>query len=56
MTRDARDNTGKLILTVRQKGQITLPAYNNYYYMDVHFSAKIFPTKINELFLLFKIH
>ena len=35
-------------LTVRKKGRITLPAYNNYYYMDVHFSAKLFPTRINK--------
>ena len=35
-------------LTVRKKGRITLPAYNNYYYMDVHFSAKMFPSRINK--------
>ena len=35
-------------LTVRKKGRITLPAYNNYYYMDVHFSAKLFPTRKNK--------
>ena len=43
-------------LTVKKKRKITLPAYD---YMDVHFSAKSFPTginKINEVFLLFKIH
>ena len=33
-------------LTVRKKGRITLPAFN--YYMDVHFSAKSFPTRINK--------
>ena len=50
MSRDARDNTGKFDCQVEGTN------YSNYYYMDVHFSAKMFPTKINELFLLFKIH
>ena len=44
MARDARNNTGKFDCQV----QITLPAYNNYYYMDVHFSAKMFPIRINK--------
>ena len=32
-------------LTVKKKRKITLPAYD---YMDVHFSAKSFPTGINK--------
>ena len=42
MDRDARNNTGKIDFHV--EGRITLPTY----YMDVHFSAKTFPTTINK--------
>ena len=45
MARDARNNTGKFDCQVERTNNITLPAYNNYYYMDVHFSAKMFPAK-----------
>ena len=46
MARDARNNTGKFDCQVERRN--TLPVYNNYDYMDVHFSAKLFPTRINK--------